>query len=424
MHAAMATRSSTKRSSRRSSSARGPRPRARATRTPGKASRVAQVRFGDDVELARTRKDRGTVRYAVVGLGYFAQAAVLPAFKKAKNAELVALVSDDPTKLRELGDQYNVGRRVSYDEYDDLLASGEVDAVYICVPNHLHAEYTIRAARHGVHVLCEKPLAVTAADCRRMIDACERGRVRLMTAYRLHFNDANLDAVKAVQDGDIGKPRFFTSSFAMQVKPSGIRTNPTEKGGGPLYDVGIYCINAARYLFRAEPRWVFATMDTGQDQARFREIDEAVTCVLGFDEGRTATFTASFGAADVACYEVYGTSGCLCLDNAYEYATTMRLEVEGERGNWSRRYMKRDQIVPELVHFSDCVLQGRDPEPNGKEGLIDVAVIEAALKSAASGRRVQVRLPEKRRRPTKQQAMRFLPHRMPELVNAKAPHQG
>jgi glucose-fructose oxidoreductase len=378
-------------------------------------SRIRRLRPGD------RRRGRGPVRFAVVGLGYFAQSAVLPAFRRSKKAEVVALVSDDPVKLRELGEEHGVETRIGYDGFEDLLRSGEVDAVYVCTPNHLHEGFVVAAARHGVHVLCEKPLGVTAAECRRMVDACRRHRVRLMTAYRLHFNRANLEAAEAVHDGTIGTPRFMVSSFAMQVKPRGIRTNPTEKGGGPLYDIGLYCINAARYLFREEPQWVLASAGTGPRERRFRDIDEQVTAILGFRRGKTAAFTCSYGAADVAVYEVYGTKGYVCLDNAYEFTTPMRLEI-GEGGKErTRRFVKRDQVAPELEHFSECVLSGRDPEPSGKEGLIDVEVIEAVLRSARTGRRVDLRVPRRRRRPTLRQERTFRGLRKPDLVHAETP---
>jgi predicted dehydrogenase len=370
---------------------------------------------------------RGDVRYAVVGLGYFAQAAVLPAFKRARRSRLVALVSDDATKLRELGDRYGVPeeRRVGYGGLDDLLASGAVDAVYIALPNDLHADFTVLAASHGVHVLCEKPLGVTVDECRRMVDSCRRNGVRLMTAYRLHFNDANLAAVQAIQDGDIGTPRFLSSSFAMQVKPGNIRTREPARGGGPLYDIGVYCVNAARYLFQEEPLWVQAAAATGQEQARFRRIDEQASVILGFPEGKLATFTVAYGAADVACYEVYGTKGSLCLDNAYEWQTPMRLKVEGEAANYTKRFLRREQVAPELTHFTECILEGRDPEPSGKEGLIDVAILEAIQRSLPTGRRVRLRTPARRRRPTPEQAIRkrVLVRPKPRLVNAQVPHQ-
>src|SRR5690349_15624777 len=192
------------------------------------------------------------VRYAVVGQGYISQAAVLPAFHHARaNSRLVALVSGDETKRRELGRRYDVAT-YSYDEYDTCLASGDVDAVYIALPNTMHREYTVRAAKRGVHVLCEKPLAVTEEDCKAMVEACRRHGVKLMTAYRLHFERATLKALSDVRGGVIGEPRLFVSSFTMDVKPPNIRLEQ-EMGGGTLYDIGIYCINAARHLFGAEP---------------------------------------------------------------------------------------------------------------------------------------------------------------------------
>jgi glucose-fructose oxidoreductase len=434
----MARRRASRRSSSRSSgsprSSRSTRPRAARGRSRGSGQPLSLVRLegsrprrGERASRAGGRSPSGKdgkdgkVRFAVVGLGFFAQAAVLPAFKRAKGVELAALVSDDPVKLRELGDQYKVGTRIGYDQYEELLGSGEVDAVYVCTPNHLHEEFVVPAARHGVHVLCEKPLGVTAAECRRMVDACRRHRVRLMTAYRLHFNKANLAAAEAVHDGTIGTPRFMVSSFAMQVKPTGIRTNPTEEGGGPLYDIGIYCINAARYLFREEPQWVMAAAETGQKGRRFRDIDEQVTAVLGFPGGKTAAFTCSYGAADVACYEVYGTNGYVCLDNAYEFSTGMRLEIGQGDKERTKRFLRRDQVAPELEHFAGCVRTGRDPEPSGKEGLIDVGIIEAVLRSAATGRRVDLRVPRRRRRPTLRQERTVRGGRKPDFVHAEIP---
>ena len=222
------------------------------------------------------------IRYAVVGLGHIAQVAVLPAFAHAKkNSQLAALVSDDPEKLKTLSRRYKVDHVFSYDEYNDCLRSGMVDAVYIALPNHLHADFTIRAARAGIHVLCEKPMAVTEKECRAMIQAAENNRIKLMIAYRLHFEQANMTAVRLVRSGKIGVPRFFTSSFSMQVRPDNIRTD-REKGGGTLYDIGIYCINAARYLFGAEPTEVFAYSSANKKDPRFKEIDEMTSAVMRF----------------------------------------------------------------------------------------------------------------------------------------------
>src|SRR5262245_32472830 len=262
---------------------------------------------------------RKQVRYAVVGLGHIAQVAVLPAFGNARrNSRLAALVSGDPVKLQELGDKYHVEGRYSYEQYDAMLGSGEVDAVYIALPNNLHAEYAIRAAQAGKHVLVEKPMAVTEEQCERMAAAAREARVKLMVAYRLHFERANLEAIEVARSGRIGEPRVFTSTFTMQVVPGNIRLQ-RGLGGGTLYDIGIYCINAARGLFGDEPVEARA-MAAGTAG----EVEETFTAALRFPGERMATFTCSFGAADVSEYRLVGTKGDLAVEPAYEYAMALQ----------------------------------------------------------------------------------------------------
>jgi glucose-fructose oxidoreductase len=361
------------------------------------------------------------VRWAVVGLGYIAQIAVLPGFKHAGNAELTALVSGDPTKLKKLGKKYEVGLLLSYEEYETLLASGQVDAVYIAVPNNLHRDFTVAAARHGVHVLCEKPMAITEEECETMIDAASSAGIRLMIGYRLHLEEANLEAARIVRSGRLGEPRIFSSIFTMQVEDPGNIRLKAAAGGGTLYDIGIYCINAARTLFRAEPTEVFAFRANGDD-ARFREVDEMTSGVLRFPGERLATFTSSFGAADRAVYTVVGTKGSLDVEPAYEYAEGIahRLRI-GDRTE-RKRFGKRDQFGPEIVYFSDCIRNGRDPEPSGAEGLADVRIIEALYRSARTGQPVRLPPPPAGlRRPAPAQEIQRPPVREPELVNAKSP---
>ncbi len=361
------------------------------------------------------------VRWGVVGLGYIAQTAVLPGFRNAANAELAALVSDDPSKLARLGRRYSVPLRVGYDGYESLLASGRVDAVYIALPNHLHRDFSVAAARHGVHVLCEKPMAMTEEECRAMLDAAEGGGVRLMVAYRLHFEEANLEAGRIVRSGEIGEPRLFTSLFTAKVDDAENIRLKAASGGGTLYDIGVYCINAARALFRAEPNEVLALSASGDD-ARFREVDEMTGAVLRFPGERLATFTTSFAAADRSIYTVVGTNGSLDVEPAYAFAKSIshRLRVGGRTRR--RTFRKRDQFGPEIVYFSSCIQEGRAPEPSGAEGLADVRVIEALYRSAETGRTVSLPPPpEGVRRPTLAQEIRRPPVREPELVNAKGP---
>lgn len=365
--------------------------------------------------MALTRKT--PVRYAVVGLGYIAQAAVLPAFRHARgNSRLVALMSGDEAKRRELARKYRVPA-YDYSEYDSLLASGAVDAVYIALPNDQHRDYTLRAARHRVHVLCEKPLAVDEDECRDMIRACRRAGVRLMTAYRLHFERATLSALEAVGSGLIGEPRTFVSSFTMKVaSPHDIRAGDPDRGGGTFYDIGVYCLNAARHLFRAEPTEVFA-MTTG----RKGSAEQSGCAMLRFPGERLATFCVSFGADKTSEYRIAGTRGSLRADPAYELAKGLKIHITREGRTRTLSYRKRDQFAPELVHFSDCVLKGRDPEPSGEEGLADVRIVRALYESAESGRPVSLARRAARRRPPKRQEITRPPVRMPRLVGATPP---
>ncbi|MCD6023757.1 MAG: putative glucose-fructose oxidoreductase oxidoreductase protein [Fibrobacteria bacterium] len=363
----------------------------------------------------RSNPSSKPVRYAVVGLGHFAQVAVLPGFRHARNARLTALVSDDPVKRRALSRRYGAEKTFGYDEYDACL--DEVDAVYIALPNDLHREYAVRALRKGVHVLCEKPLAVTAAECRAMIAAAEKGRARLMTAYRLHFNAANLRAIEALRRGAVGEPRLFSSAFTMQVNSDNIRTD-AERGGGSLYDIGVYCINAARFLFGAEPVEVTALSAASSDR-RFREVDEMTGAVLRFPGDRLATFTVSFGAQDTGDYLVAGTKGLVKLEHAYEYAQGHVLTVESDGKKKTMRFAKTDQIGAEISYFSDCIRKGRQPEPSGLEGLADVRVVEALYKSAAAGKAVRLPALIKARRPTRAQEIRRPPVRKPKVVKAR-----
>lgn len=365
------------------------------------------------------------VRWAVIGQGYFAQAVVLPAFGNARSKpELVALLSGDEKKRRLLGRKYKVEHALPYEDYDELLASGTVDAVYIALPNHLHKDYTVRAAEAGVHVLCEKPMAVTETDCLEMIGACKSARVKLMIAYRLHLEAANLSAIETVRRGKIGDPRYFSSIFSLPVKAGNIRTNPTELGGGPLFDIGIYCINAARYLFRSEPTEVTALTATRPSDRRFTKTHEQAGAVLRFPDERLACFTSCFSGADLSSYQVVGTKGFLRLEPAYEHSEPLTLETSIGRRSTRKTFRKRDQIAPELDYFAGCINEDREPEPSGWEGLHDVKIIQAILQSAREGRSVRLNLEDRRQRPGLGQELDRPSHRAPPLVEAEPPSLG
>lgn len=360
------------------------------------------------------------MRSWVVGLGYISQIAVLPAFSHAKeNCELKALVSGDSEKARMLSRKYRVPLTYSYESYHACLASGEIDAVYIALPNSMHRAYAVSAAAAGVHVLCEKPMAVTQEDCEAMIDAAENNHVKLMIAYRLHFEKANLQAIEAVQSGKLGDPRLFHGTFTMQVRKNNVRLK-TEFGGGPLWDIGIYCINAARYLLRAEPQEVSAFKAKGHDQ-RFSEVEEAVTAILRFPGDVLATFSCSFAASDAGSYEVVCSRGSLRADPAYDYATARKLQITMEGKSTQRVFPKSDQFAPQLIYFADCVLHNKQPEPSGHEGLADVRIIRALYESIDRGRPVQLKSSAVPKRPSAKQEVRRPAISKPEIIHAESP---
>lgn len=359
------------------------------------------------------------IRYAVVGLGHLAQAAVLPAFKNAQNSQLVALVTGDPKKRKKLAAKYKIDRVYGYEQYEQCLKDG-VDAVYLALPNHLHREYAVRAAKAGVHVLCEKPMAVTSRECEEMMRAAEESSVKLMVAYRLHFEESTLQAINIVQQKLIGETRIFTSEFTQQVTEGNIRLNSVAQGGGPVYDMGVYCINAARYLMRAEPEQVYATAAQNGER-RFEKSGEMVSAIMWFPEQRLATFTCSFGATDVSRYSLIGTRGILSGDPAYDYSLELKqhLTIEGKRV--SRKFPKRDQFAPELIYFSNCILNNKEPEPSGQEGLADVRIVEAIYESIKADKPVKVPVMAFKRRPDMEQHIYRPGHEEPELVNARPP---
>jgi glucose-fructose oxidoreductase len=351
----------------------------------------------------------------MVGLGHIAQHSILPAFKNARNSQLVALVSGNATKLREVGRKYRIKDLYSYDQIDDCLSSGKIDAIYITLPNDQHRQYVERAARAGIHVLCEKPMAVSSKDCEKMIQSAKENHVKLMIAYRLHFEEANLKAINLVKSGKIGEPRIFQSLFTMAVKDHGIRLNPRELGGGPLYDIGVYCINAARYIFQSEPLEVTAF------SGRSKGIEETISAVLRFSKDRIASFTCSFGSSPTDSYQISGTKGQLRVENAYSYEGEKLHELIIKGKSRTKTFKERDHFSPELIYFSNCILKNKQPEPSGVEGLADVRVIEAIYQSIDQKHPIAIHPVSKEKRADLSQELRRPKVEATELVEVEEP---
>jgi predicted dehydrogenase len=368
--------------------------------------------------MASSRR-KGKVRYAVVGVGWIAQEAFMPALAQTGNSELAAIVTGDPKKAKALGRYYGIAHRYDYDGYDRMLADGVADAVYLALPNTMHRDYAIRAAQAGMHVLCEKPMAPTEADCRAMIEAAKDNDVKLMVAYRLHFEPATVAAIDIVRRGRIGEPRVFTSVFAQQVGVANHRT----KGGlwaGPLPDMGCYPLNAARHLFAAEPVEVMAFAGRAAE-VRFKEIEEMVSVLLRFPGDRIATFTASFGAESIDEYRIVGTKGDLQVQPAFLFGLGLghRLTVGGRTRQ--RQFPEIDQFGAETKYFSECILRDREPEPDGEEGLADVRAMLAIETAIRTGRPQRIAPSQRPRHPTLDQIRKVEPTRKRLLVNVATP---
>lgn len=366
----------------------------------------------------KERTDGRKTRYAVVGAGWIAQEDFMPGVAKTGNSVMTALVTGDARKGRELSEKYEIEHVCGYDGFDALLKSGRIDALYLATPNTMHRDFTIRALAAGIHVLCEKPMAPTIADCRAMIEAGQKSGAKLMIAYRLHFEEATLEAIETVRSGKLGKPRIFSSIFTQQVEPSNHRMEG-DKWAGPLPDMGPYPINAVRNLFDAEPIEAFGRTASAKGDERFSKVPEMVSVWLRFADERIAQFTMSYGSEAVSEYRVSGTEGDLMMTPGFtwEKGQTLAVTVRGKKDE--KTFDKVDQFAGETKYFSDCVLDNKEPEPDGEEGLCDVCVIKALEKSIVSGKVEPIEQIARSKRPRREQVQKLPASKPPELVAAR-----
>jgi predicted dehydrogenase len=333
--------------------------------------------------------------FAVVGLGRIAERAVLPAFKHSRQAKLVALVSGDERKAARLASKFGASDFYSYDDYALCLNHPQVQAVYIATTNATHAEYTERAAAAGKHVLVEKPMATSVDDAQRMIEACRAAGVRLMVAYRKYFDPASVALKKLVKDGKLGRLKTMHSAFTIFVPPAkkaNWHLDRRASGGGSLMDLGIYCVNTARWLVEKDPIEAMAYAWT-VDPQRYNEVEESIAFRLNFPEGLVLQAASSFGAAQGHFLHLHGERGWAALDPAFAWEEERRLFGK-IGGRWFEKYFKpTDEFALELDAFADSIRRKRDPEPNGVEGLRDLVIIQAIYRSARQNRPVPINVP-------------------------------
>lgn len=339
-------------------------------------------------------KRADSVGVAIVGLGGYALNQMMPRFEQSERAHIAALVSGNPEKLQRVGDAYGVpsGSRYSYDNFDEIASNEDVDAVYIVLPSGLHANWTERAFAAGKHVLCEKPMALSSAECQRMIAAGERANRRLMIAYRCHFEPYNMQAMQLMDQDAVGDLRLIRTEQSYRMGPTSPsenwRVNRALAGGGPLEDFGIYGLQAALYLSGEMPQSITAATYRPPNDPRFAEIFAHVSSQWRFPSGAVAQLVTSYDSASINAVDARGTTGALLMQPATSYSGN---DMVLENGRERRELTPGDSTVQfwrQLDHFAEAIRDGAEIKTPGEMGLRDLRLIEAIYASADMGRTV------------------------------------
>jgi predicted dehydrogenase len=328
--------------------------------------------------------------WAIVGLGSLSIHQILPAFATCEKSKVVALVSGHPDKAHKLALRYGVDTKniYNYENYDSIKNNSEVDVIYIVLPNGMHAEYTVRGLQAGKHVLTEKPMANTPAECQQMIDAARKADRKLMVAYRCRYEPHNREAIRIAQSKELGPTQMILADAGFPIDDrKQWRLDKKLAGGGSLMDIGIYALNASRYLTGEEPKEVNAMIYSTPGDPRFKDVEEHVTFQLRFPSGILANCSSSYGYFHQSHYRVMGTEGRLCLDPATWYSG-LRMWIERDNVIEQRDLPEIDHFAAEMDHMSECVMENKQPLTPGEEGLRDLTIMQAIYEAARSQKTV------------------------------------
>ncbi|MEG5262913.1 Gfo/Idh/MocA family oxidoreductase [Pseudomonas sp. JDS28PS106] len=337
------------------------------------------------------------VGFAIVGLGRLSLEQILPAFGESLYARPVALVSGTPEKLKTVAAQYGIKPEgcYSYEDFDRIRDNPDIKAVYIVLPNAMHREFCERAAAAGKHVLTEKPMSVTSADGQAMVDACRKADVKLMVAYRIQYEPYNLRAKKLVRDKQHGRLVAYTAVNTQTVAEDGDRQWRHKKqmaGGGSLPDIGLYCLNTARFLTGEEPVEVFASIYSPPNDPRYADVEETVQFTLRFPSHTLASCITSYGARDDKYQRLNLESAAVDMPNAFLYQGQRLSVIERDADatrNGELTLQPKNQFAQELDHMAQCVLKNQQPWTPGEEGVQDHKLMEAIYESARTGQPVR-----------------------------------
>ena len=325
------------------------------------------------------------IGYCIVGLGRISMDHFMPGVKQSSQSRITALVSGHPDKARKQAALYGVPEKsiYTYENFDEIRNNKEIDAVYIALPNSMHAEYTIRAAKAGKHVLCEKPMSTSVSDARDMVDACKQAKVKQLIAYRCQYEPTNLRAIELIRKGKVGTVQAIESANGFNISAGEWRLNKKLAGGGPLLDVGIYSLNACRYLTGEEPVEVKAYSTTIDHDGRFDEVEENTSWTMKFPSGIVASCNTSYGSNMNGYYRVHGSKGFIDVQAAFGYQGQYLKAQFNDKTSLDEPNTSKDpsHFIRMADYFSNCILTDQAPKSDGEEGLRDMEWISRIYES-------------------------------------------
>jgi len=327
----------------------------------------------------------GRLGIALVGLGKYSHDQLAPALQQTKHCYLAGIVSGKPEKLKQWKNKYGLPDNAcyTYQDFASMKDNPDIDIVYVVLPNALHAEYVIKAAQAGKHVLCEKPMAINVEECDRMLAACKQAGKMLGIGYRLHFEPHNRETMRVGQEKLFGKISLIEADHGLS-EVEGWRLDKTLAGGGPLMDVGIYCIQAVRYVTGMEPIAVTAQEGFKHNHEKFSTVEESITWQMELSDGTVAKCTSSY-AEKTNRLRVEAEKGLLELSPAYSYAG-----IKGKTSYGDLSFPEVNQQALQMDEFALCIKEGRPSSISGEEGRQDVKILQAIYKAMLTGERVVI----------------------------------
>ncbi len=333
-------------------------------------------------EISAIGAEKKSLGFALVGLGSLSTKQISPGLLKTKRCHLAGIVTGTPAKEKAWAEKYKLDTShiYNYTSFDKIIGDDAIDVVYIVLPNSMHEEYTIRAARAGKHVLCEKPMATSAAECRRMIDACHTASRQLAIGYRCQFEPHHLKCTELLRANELGAIKSINAGFGFQIgDPNQWRLRRPLAGGGALMDVGIYALQACRYLTGEEPISVTA-QETKTDAVKFSEVDESIVWALNFPSGVVAHCSTTYSQNGQNYVRVETDRGYVKLGPAFSYDG-----IQAETSMGTIQLPAVDQFATEMDNFALSIVENRPSKVSGEEGLRDLKIIEAIYRSAREG---------------------------------------